>query len=159
MPFTPDSLRIAMVTRWSEPEPEPKLTHKIRQSSRPVEMAHRIGTIYLVNRSDTAVTVELNTGGYYSNDDALQILSGRTRTVSMEARSALLLETADEKSGDFECHIWYTVTVPLAAGTRVCGTFGISLYPDRELDSDEDDPVLGVKARIIRPKAWELVTR
>ncbi len=158
MPFTPDSLRIAMVTRWSVPEPEPKLTHKIRQSSRPVEMAHMIGEIYLVNRSDTAITAQLDTGGYYTTDDALQILSGRTRAVNMEPRSALLLETADEKSGDFECHIWYTVTVPLPDGTRVCGTFGISLYADRELDSDEIDPVLGVNARIIRPRAWEPVT-
>ena len=157
MPFTPDSLRIAMVETYSKPDPEPKLTHKIRQSSRPAFMAHTIAEIYLLNRSDDAVMVEVSTGGYFSEDDRLQILSGRAQTVTLEPRSAFLLETADEKSGDFECHIWYTLTVPLADGSRVCGTFGISLHADRDLDTYEVDPVLGVKARIIRPKDWSPV--
>lgn len=157
MTFTPDSLRIAMVETYSKPEPEPKLTHKIRQSSRPVERPHRIAMLYLLNRSDDAVAVEVSTGGYVSTDDALQILSGRTRTVSLAPRSAFLLETADEKSGDFDFKIWYSITVPLADGSRVCGTFGIPLYGSSHLETREVDAVLGVEARILRPKAWSPV--
>lgn len=153
MPFTPDSLRIAMVQTWSEPEP--KLTHTSRRSSRPAERSHVTTTIYLLNRSDVSITAEVSTGGYASVDDGLLVLSGRTRTVTLEPRSAFHLETADEGAFDFK--IWYTVTVPLPDGSRVSGTFGISLYAQRDFDCYEDDPVLGVNARIIRPRAWSPV--
>jgi hypothetical protein len=113
-----------------------------------------IGTIYLLNRSEEPVTVEVSTGGYVSHDDALENYAGKARVVVLEPRSALFLETADERSGDFDYHIWYSVAVPLPDGTRVTGTFAVHRYARHDFDTYEDDPVLGVNARIIAPRRW-----
>lgn len=154
MTYSPDSIRIAMVETQFNPEPELALTHKIRQSSRPMERPHMIGTIYLLNRSDESVTVEVRTGGYVTNDDALENYAGKARVVVLEPRSALFLETADERSGDFEYHIWYSVAVPLPDGTRATGTFAVRRYARHDFDTYEDDLVLGVNARIIAATDW-----
>jgi len=89
-----------------------------------------------------------------TNDDELQTFSGEARAVALKPRSAFFLETADEKSGDFDDHIAYSVIVPLPDGTRVTGTFAIRRYLQRSFDTYEDDPILGVQARIIGPQEW-----
>ncbi|MSP72423.1 MAG: hypothetical protein EXR76_09640 [Myxococcales bacterium] len=112
MTFAPDSLRLAFVQIDSEPEPEPKLTHKIRQSSRPADGRQMSTEISLLNRSDCPVTVEVSTGGYASFGPELMVFSGRTRVVALEPRSAFLLETADEGAN---------VTCPEGEKAATCG--------------------------------------
>ena len=144
-------LVIAIVSTRIPVVPE-RGTYPRRMSTPPKEYPRYEYAIYLVNHGTEPIAANRTTGGFASDDDTLSDLMPSSSAVEVGARAAVLLERPDEGAFDFTFYYDLTFTPPGGASLR--GIFGVSRWGGGALDRTEEEPILGVHARVIRARAW-----